>query len=152
MEKFKTIDDILDFAIKSEQNAIEFYSKLSKETQNASMKEAYKEFILEEKSHREKLKNLKASGEVADVDEAKIADLKISDYIPNIEVHDNMDYRESLILAMQREKAAYKLYNDLAEIADNKNVKKLFYYLAAEEAKHKLKFEIEYDETILLEN
>ena len=63
-----------------------------------------------------------------------------------------MTYQEALILAMKREKAAYKLYMKLSEIAPNDNLKKVFKGLAIEEAKHKLKFEIEYDDVIYKEN
>ena len=40
----------------------------------------------------------------------------------------------------------------LSDIAPNDNLKKLFKNLAIEEAKHKLKFEIEYDDVIYKEN
>ncbi|MFK5854576.1 MAG: ferritin family protein [Bacteroidota bacterium] len=152
MKKFTSSDDILDFAIKAEQDAIDFYSRLYKTADTTNMKAAYKEFILEEKSHKDKLNKLKAEGKLAGIEIGKITDLKIADYLPEKTPHDNMDYQESLIVVMQREKAAYKLYSDLAEIADNEDLKNLFLVLAAEEAKHKLKFEIEYDDTVFMEN
>ena len=152
MEKFNSINEIIDFAIKGEQESIEFYSVLYKKTDNANMKEAYKEFIQEEKFHKEKLMELKSKGALANFDSQKVSDLKISDYLPEMEVRENMNYQESLILAMQKEKAAYKLYSDLAEIAENTEIEKLFRLLAAEEAKHKLKFEIEYDDNVYQEN
>jgi len=57
-----------------------------------------------------------------------------------------------LIIAMKAEKAAYKLYNELATSIDDANVQEIFLGLAQEEAKHKLRFEIEYDDMILTEN
>ena len=42
--------------------------------------------------------------------------------------------------------------DDLAERVDDENLKNLMLGLAQEEAKHKLRFEIEYDERILGEN
>ncbi len=152
MKKFNSSDDILDFAIRAEQDAIDFYSKLYQTADNTNMKAAYKEFILEEQSHKEKLNKLKAEGKLSGIEIAKITDLKISDYLPEKTPHDDMDYQESLIVVMQREKAAYKLYSDLAEISDNEDLKTLFLVLAAEEAKHKLKFEVEYDDAVFLEN
>ena len=53
---------------------------------------------------------------------------------------------------MKKEKAAYKLYTKLAERAPNEDLKNIFLSLAAEESKHKLSFEIEYDEYVLREN
>ncbi len=152
MKNFNSTDEILDFAINAEQEAINFYSNLYNRTSNANMKAAYKEFILEEKSHRDKLTKLKEEGSLSGIELKKVTDLKISDYMVEQKVYDDMDYHESLIVAMHREKAAYKLYTDLAEIADNEELKKLFKFLALEEAKHKLKFEVEYDDNVMQEN
>jgi len=152
MKKFNSLNDILDFAINAEQDAINFYSNLYKITNNTDMKEAYKEFILEEQSHKDKLLKLKSEGKLFGIDESKISDLKISDYLTKQEPHENMDYTESLVIAMDKEKAAYKLYSDLAKITKDAELKKIFKFLATEEAKHKLKFETEYDEIILKEN
>jgi rubrerythrin len=63
-----------------------------------------------------------------------------------------MTFQDVLVLAMQKEKAAFKLYTDLAEKAETAEAKALFSALAQEEAKHKLRFEIEYDELIMDEN
>ena len=53
---------------------------------------------------------------------------------------------------MSQEKAAFKLYSTLADRAPNQDLKNLFLSLAQEEAKHKLRFEIEYDEYVLRDN
>ena len=63
-----------------------------------------------------------------------------------------MTYQDALILAMKKEKYAFKLYTNLADYAKAENLKNIFLMLAQEEAKHKLRFEIEYDEFVLKEN
>ncbi|MGZ3514943.1 MAG: ferritin family protein [Syntrophales bacterium] len=50
---------------------------------------------------------------------------------------------------MKNEEHSVKLYNDLQESCMNEDLKRLFKFLANEEAKHKLKFEKIYDEEIL---
>ena len=55
-------------------------------------------------------------------------------------------------MAMKAEKAAFKLYNDLAEATDDENLRSVFLSLAQEEAKHKLRFEIEYDDRVFQDN
>ncbi len=55
-------------------------------------------------------------------------------------------------LAMKREKASFKLYTNLAERAPNDGLKDIFLTLAMEESRHKLRFELEYDEYVLREN
>ena len=44
------------------------------------------------------------------------------------------------------------MYLDLAAKAPNEEISAIFSSLAQEEAKHKLRFELEYDESILREN
>ena len=44
------------------------------------------------------------------------------------------------------------LYMNLSNKTANKELKDLFLMLAMEESKHKLRFEIEYDENVLKEN
>ena len=82
----------------------------------------------------------------------KIVDLKIADYVVDIEISTDMDYQQALIVAMKKEKAAFRLYTNLANIVDDPNLSTVFQALAQEEAKHKLRFEIEYDDNILSEN
>ena len=79
--------------------------------------------------------------------------LKIAETVEDTRFDEgDFDYQQALIAAMQSEKASFKLYNDLAEAADKPEIKEVFESLAIEEAKHKLRFEIEYDDTVLAEN
>ena len=80
-------------------------------------------------------------------------DLKIADYLVDVEPDPNkLDYQGALILAMKNEKAAFKLYTDLAEATDDDELGGILLAFAQEEAKHKLKLEIEYDDYVLTDN
>lgn len=151
MKEFKSIDDILDFAIDSEQEAVDFYSDLAENANNKEMEKIFKQFAKEEMGHKSRIMNIKETGAYKTPKES-IADLKISDYTVEITPRPNMRYDEALVVAMKKEKAAFKLYNDLAERAHNQEMKDLFLALAQEESKHKLRFEIEYDDYVMREN
>jgi rubrerythrin len=56
-----------------------------------------------------------------------------------------MDYKDVLIIAMQKEESAFKLYVDLAGRVTNEDSKETLLALAQEEVKHKLRFEMEYE-------
>jgi rubrerythrin len=84
--------------------------------------------------------------------ERKVLDLKIGDYLVDTEPCADMDYQDALIVAMKKEKKAFKMYTDLAEATDDENLQTTFLSLAQEEAKHKLRFEIEYDDYVMAEN
>ena len=149
--QWNSTEEILDFAIKNEEEAAEFYTDLAAKTDSASMREVFQGFAGEEKQHKAKLLGVKRSGSMAPAS-AKILDLKIGDYLVDTEPGPNLSYQEILILAMKCEKAAFKLYTDLAAATSDPDLRGLLLSLAQEEAKHKLRFEVEYDEHILTEN
>ena len=148
---FDSVDEILDYAIEREQEAADFYSGLADKMEHRHMKSVFLGFSAEEQGHRAKLLVVKAGQQVVASDQ-KIQDLKIGDYLVDIELRTDLSYQEALILAMKAEKVAFRLYNDLATVADDSRTKSLFLGLAQEEAKHKLRFEIEYDDVVLTEN
>ncbi len=151
MIEFMSINDALDFAIQLEQEAVDFYTNLADVSKNQAMREVFIQFAKEEKGHKIRLKNIKRK-EMFEFSDEKVFDLKIGDYLVDVEATNDMSYQDALILAMKNEKSAFKLYSDLAGIAPNSDLKNVFLALAQEEAKHKLRFEIEYDDNILKEN
>lgn len=152
--KFGSVREILEFAIQKEEEAHDFYLEWSGRMEKASMKKKLQDFANEELKHKEKLSAIKANKLQMQAlsPEKKTIDLKIGDYLVDVDPSANLDYQGALILAMKEEKKAFKLYNDLAEMTQNENIRTLFLGLAQEEAKHKLKLETEYDDYILTEN
>ena len=151
MNQWSTTEEILDFAIENEELAAKFYGDLSKKANDAAMKATFADMAREEIGHKKKLEEFKATGKL-EPSKDKILDLKISDYLVDVEVSDSMEYQDVLILAMKREKAAFKLYKDMAAASRDPELKEVLLGLAQEEAKHKLHFEIEYDDQELRHN
>lgn len=151
MDKFNSVNDILDFAIKNEQEAVDFYSRLATSAKSEEMKHVFEEFAQEEVKHKARLKKIQDEG-IFDFKKEDIMDLNISDYVVHTVPHADMSYPEALTLAMAKEKAAFKLYMRLSNKVTDSGLKSLFLDLAQEESKHKLRFELEYDEYVLREN
>jgi rubrerythrin len=149
--QFDSVEAVLDFAIKNEQDASDFYTELAAKMEKPYMKEAFESFAAEEMGHKAKLEAVK-KGKTAKLTKAKVLDLKIGDYLVEQKPSASMDYQSALILAMKQEKAAFRLYTDLAASTDDAKIRDLFLGLAQEEAKHKLRFEVEYDDDFLREN
>jgi len=149
--KFDSVDQILDFAIQKEQEAADFYTDLAAKMDRKNIKEVFISFAGEEQGHKAKLIAVKG-GKQLQTAEKQILDLKLGDSLTEIELSSDIGFQEALIVAMKAEKAAFKLYNDLAAATDDANLKSTFLGLAQEEAKHKLRFEVEYDDHILTEN
>lgn len=148
--EFDSVDAILDFAIQNEEEAYQLYTDLAKQMSGKHMQQVFEGFAEEEKLHKAKLLNVK-SGKSMLQEEGKVLDLKMSDYLVNVEAGDANDYQKALILAMKAEKKAYKLYTDIADSVGDPELKILFQGLALEEAKHKLRFETEYEDRYLTE-
>ena len=151
MQAFTSVTAALDFAIALEQEAHDFYVRLSSQATNPAMATALLEFAQEELGHRSKLLAVK-QGDVLLSAQAKVVDLKIGDYLADTGADSVHTYQQALVLAMKQEQAACKLYLDLAATAAGTALEEVFTALAHEEAKHKLRFELEYDEHVLREN
>jgi len=146
-----TVDEILDYAIDQEQQAADFYEDVAKRAETAGMKQILLDFAEEEKRHKKILQTVK-TGEHELTPEQEILDLKISDYLVEVEASENISYQDALIIAMKKERAAYELYSDMAAKLPEGHLKEVLDGLAKEEAKHKLFFEAEYDERVLTDN
>ena len=146
-----TVDEILDYAIDQEQQAADFYQDVAQRVATAGMKKILLDFSEEEKQHKIILQNVK-SGERELTPEQEVLDLKISDYLVEVETSENISYQDALIIAMKKERAAYNLYTDMAAKIPEGHLKEVLEGLAKEEAKHKLFFEAEYDERVLTDN
>jgi rubrerythrin len=151
MKEFKHVDEILIFAIEQEQRAVDFYTDLAKEAHNEEMKKVFIEFAGEEIKHKQRLTRIREEG-VFTMPKQQVVDLKIADYMVEVKASGKLSYEDALVLAMKREKAAFKLYTALAERSPSDELREIFRALAMEESRHKLRFELEYDEFVLREN
>jgi len=151
MESFQSADGVLDFAIEREEEAFDFYMDLAAKIERPDMKTLFKQFAQEEKGHKAKLQGVKQGKQLLPA-EKQVLDLRMSDYLVADEPTADMTYQKALILAMKKEKASFKLYTDLAASAPSDDLKNTFLNLAQEEAKHKLRFEVEYDNEVMREN
>jgi rubrerythrin len=151
MKQFNLVDDIFDFAIDNEIEAYKFYTDLAAKMDNPDMKKVFLEFADEEQNHKKLLEDTK-KGKKIELSGEQITDLKIAEFTVEVQPTPDMDYQAALVLAMQQEKKAFQLYTRMANLVTDPANKQLFQSLAQQEAKHKLHFELEYDQVILKED
>ena len=151
MKSFESIDAALDFAIEREQEAVDFYLQLAERAGDGVLKKTLTSFAGVEAGHKQKLQLAKAG--VDRVGESgTVTDMKIGDYLIDVQPGPEMTLQDALIVAMKREKAAMDFYTDLAENVADSGLCKLFNQLAREEATHKLSFEAAYEKQFLSDN
>lgn len=144
MEQFESAEHILDFAIAREEEAAEGYRQLAQQSEHAELRRLFEEFAQEEVVHREKLMLVKTQ-KLLLPSQDHLFDLRVKDYTAEgIPGHEG-DYQQALLFAIRKEKAARKLYRDLAECTDNEQLHTLFLALSEEEGKHQQQFERYYD-------
>ena len=143
MERFSSVDEVLDFAIGREIEARDLYLKLADMVEKPEMAKVLSDLAAEELEHKEKLESVKAGKAV--IDEEEVGNLGITDHVAKVEPQARMSYVDLLIVGMKKEEKARKLYADLASISQNQAIRGIFLKLANQEADHKLRFEIEYD-------
>ena len=143
MEKFGSVEEILDFAIGREIEAHQLFVKLAAMVESPETCKIFEKLAGEELEHKAKLEAVKA-GELT-LEPSEIDSLGLAGSVEEIKPHAKMDYRELLALGIKKEDKSYKLYTKLASKAQSPELKNIFLRLAEEEAGHKMRFEIEYD-------
>jgi len=143
MTKFKSVNDVLDFAISRELEAQAFYLKLADFVETPEMAKVFSDLASKELEHKEKLQAVK-TGQIS-IDEEQVGNLGITDHVKSIEPHATMSYVDMLVVGMKKEETSRKLYGDMANLTQKEELKEIFQKLAQEEAEHKLRFELEYD-------
>jgi rubrerythrin len=147
-----TFHKILDFAVDREREAVDFYHDLQKSAKFSAQKIMLQELENMEKSHILILEKMRQK-DLKNLYSHPVKDLMIVDYLADEEILPD-SYQNILLIAMKREDKANLLYLDLANRFANEDsdLSSLFQRLADEEAGHKLKFELLYDEYVLKDN
>jgi len=148
---FKSYEDVIRFAIAREEEAADSYGEMSGNAKIPGLKQMLLELQAEEIKHKQLLEDLTPQ-RVAHLKIKPVTDLKISDYLVEEALDEDMTFQDLLIYAAKKEKRAAELYTELAESADDPDLVKMFLFMAEQEKSHKLKLEKEYDEHVLEED
>jgi len=146
MEKYNSIDEVLNFAIEQEQSEVDFYNELADKMSKPKVEHLFRDIALEKQNHILKLEAIRISGTFDHDSYDQIKELKTDHYIADVDYsNEDPNYHDALIMAMEKEKATFMFYWDLAERVSSNDLQDLFYMLALHEAKQKVKMEIEFD-------
>jgi rubrerythrin len=147
--KFETFDQVIDFAIDREVDARLFYLRLAHVAEDPALCQFFESLADQELDHQKKLAKIK-QGQFKMLDgDVPIPDLGIADAAPEVAPYPNMSLSEGLVLAMNKEKYAHRMYLELSQNAENPELKVVFSGLADEEANHKVGLEIKFDDHLM---
>jgi len=144
MAEFDSDEEILELAIAREEDANQFYMILAERVTSAEMRKVFEDLAGEELEHKAKLElEVVKTGRVVTATEKP--ELETKGDTESVGPDVDMDYKDMLIMGMQKEEASFRLYVDLAGRVINEDARETILALAEEEVKHKLRFETEYD-------
>jgi rubrerythrin len=155
MTKGTPIEQILEQAIRFEEDAYDFYLGAIDMVERAHIRSALQDLANEEVKHKEQLQGLLAgdTGRILSVTKrGQIDDLKLAEYLVPRPLDPKASLQDVLIVAMHREKSSHEFYSTMAEIAEEESSRALFGFLAQEELVHKNKVESLYDEVVYQDN
>ena len=145
MPNFDSEDEIMEFAIARELEANQFYLAVAQRVENPQIRKVFEELAEEELEHKAKLElEVMKKGNAIDTTQQP-PPLNVSDYVISDTPLLDMDYKDMLMLAIEKEEAAFRLYISLLTQTDNEGVRETLLSLAQQEVKHKMRFETEYD-------
>ena len=148
---FSNYQDIVEFAIKKEEEAIKAYGDMIEKAHLPGMKDLLEELRDDEVQHKELLEG-SSKKEIHDHEIHDVQDLKISDYLVDEDLNPDISFQDLLIYAAKEEQKAIELYSDFHQKVKNPELKQLVEFLIEQEKLHKLKLETEYEKHVLQED
>lgn len=146
--KFESVTDLLRFAISKERASQQFYQDLALQMKDSATCDIFKAIAKQEEGHEEALKlEVIKQGFTLSVEKKQQQDSDY-DWQERLELNDmakDMDYVDALMVAIQKERAAFQLYTQLITMTQEPEFRKMLLELAEEEMRHVIQFEREYD-------
>lgn len=150
--KDANLDSIIEKAIANEEEANQFYLKLSQIVTDKSAKDTLIFLAGEEKKHKEYLLRYRHESFIANATGASEAtNYKIAEYLQSPEVKSDMDSKDAYLIAAERELNSYNFYTGLASLHPEGEIKNMLLKMASEELKHKEKVEYLYANTAFVQ-
>ena len=146
-----SVKSVIEFALEKEAESKGLYEMLARQVDSERAAEIFNDLAAEEGKHHKALTHLDPD-HLDNIKVKDVADLKMSDYLREVGYSPDMTYQDILVFAMKNEEHSHNLYRGLAEHTQDPELKQVFELLSSQEARHKLRLETEYDDTILIED
>lgn len=145
--KFKTLDDVLKYAIGKEKKSNQLYRMFQKKVKDPAAKKLLGELAEQETGHRKILEEALKTHKMHNIGgKCEVADMKLADYMVERELGPDSDPQDVMMFAMQMEKLSYDFYRELLKNYEGTKLGSAFAKLSDEERCHKETLEKEYEE------
>jgi len=145
--KFKTLDEVLKFAIGKEKKSNKLYLMFQKKVNDPAAKKLLGELANQEEGHRKLLEEALKTHKTHSIGgKCEVADMKLTDYMVERELKPDSDPQDVMMFAMQMEKLSYDFYRELLKNYKGTKLAVAFEKLTDEERCHLEPLEKEYEE------
>lgn len=146
MEEKRVDSEILVLAIAREVEAYHFYMAAAERVDNPQMRQILEDLAKEELEHKAKLElEILKSGQTLAIDTQSLEASRHDYAMSNIDLPLDIDYKEILLWAIEKEEESFRIYIDLISAVHDQQSRETLLAIAEEEVKHKHRFEIEYN-------
>ena len=144
----KKLADVIDLAIRREEEAFEFYMDIFKNVEDVGVKDTVEFIAGEEKKHKAFLVDFRKGNYSADAMQmSEHIDYKLAEYLEEPEIETDARSEQVYLVASHRELRSYQFYSELAVLQPEGPTKSILQKMANEELKHKEKMEYLYSNT-----
>lgn len=144
----KRVADIIEIAIKREEDAYDFYMDIHSKIVDPGVKDTLEFIAGEEKKHKAFLVNYRDGGFGAEaLRMSDVVDYKVAEYLEEPEVDANSKPEDVYLVASHRELRSHRFYTELANLHAEGEPREILLKMSNEELKHKEKMEYLYANT-----
>ena len=148
--EFTSTSEILSFAISKEEASVQFYRDLMSQSLDPKTRSLFEVLLRNEQEHAEALRlEMNKLGYTVSVTGKKFSHAFL--WNEELEANDqlrNMSFVDGLLLAIQKERAAFRLYVQILAMVQGEAFSKILMELAEEEMRHVLQLEQEYESIV----
>jgi rubrerythrin len=144
----KRVADILEIAIKREEDAYDFYMDIISKVVDPGVQDILTFIAGEEKKHKAFLMDYR-DGHFGDkgLRMIDVVDYKIAEYLEEPEINENSKPEDVYLVASHRELRSHQFYTEMANLHAEGEPRETLLKMANEELKHKEKMEYLYANT-----
>lgn len=143
-EKYVSDNEILEFAIGREVDAYHFYNALACRVDDPHIHQVIEDLAKEELDHKERLEfEVLKTGHVLAIGKGIPKPTRDNYIQSDSDLSFDMDYRDILLLGIEKEEAAFRVYVNLIPNVYDEDSRETLLAIAQEEVRHKYRFEAE---------
>ena len=143
---FSSTKEVLEFALSKELASAQFYRDISSRVATSSTRTLFEALLKNEQKHAESIQlEMQKMGYTVETEPETPSEYEWHEHLEMDDAAGQMTFAEALVLGIQKERAAFRLYAQLLGQTQSPENQQILMELAEEEMRHVLQLEREYE-------